>query len=179
MYPGEVASIQYLSPSNPPSFGTHYNMTHSSISSSEFSSLFGPHTAYHPHTMPLIQEVYHLPVSCLSNNSTSDEADNQPLSLAEVRRKRRMISNRESARRSRMRKQKHLTELGTQVLHLRGTNRQLFDELNRVMRDHSQLLHENAQLRNEKVQLQKTLEKLLGENSSGAPQDVQETCAAK
>ncbi|KAL0431809.1 UNVERIFIED_CONTAM: Basic leucine zipper 43 [Sesamum radiatum] len=64
-----------------------------------------------------------------------------------------MISNRESARRSRIRKQRHLNELWSQVVWLRNENHQLMDRLNRVMERHERALVENAQLKEEASEL--------------------------
>lgn len=94
---------------------------------------------------------------CLSSNSTSDEADEQQQSLINERKQRRMISNRESARRSRMRKQKHLDELWSQVVWLRNENHQLIDKLNQVSDCHDKVVQENARLKEQTSELRRML----------------------
>jgi hypothetical protein len=91
--------------------------------------------------------------SCLSSNSTSDEADEQNKGLINERKHRRMISNRESARRSRMRKQKQLDELWSQVVWLRNENHQLLDKLNNFSETHDRVVQENVQLKEEASEL--------------------------
>lgn len=68
-----------------------------------------------------------------------------------------MISNRESARRSRMRKQKHLDELWSQVVRLRNENHNLIDKLNHVSESHDKVVQENARLKEEASDLQQLL----------------------
>ncbi|VFR00003.1 unnamed protein product [Cuscuta campestris] len=62
------------------------------------------------------------------------------------RKRRRMISNRESARRSRMRKQKHLENLKNQVNRQREMNRVLLDRLRTATVQFQQVEAENKQL---------------------------------
>jgi len=95
--------------------------------------------------------------SCFSSNSTSDEADEHQLGIINERKQRRMISNRESARRSRMRKQRHLDELWSQVVWLRNENHQLVDKLNHVTQCHDRVLQENVQLKDEASGLRQML----------------------
>ncbi|CAN1151130.1 Basic leucine zipper 43 [Linum perenne] len=92
-----------------------------------------------------------------SLSSTSDEADEQQMRIIDERKQRRMISNRESARRSRMRKQKHLDELWSQVVRLRNENHSLLDKLNHVSESHDRVLEENARLKEEATGLRKLL----------------------
>ncbi|KAL8157393.1 hypothetical protein AgCh_002186 [Apium graveolens] len=95
--------------------------------------------------------------SCVSNNSTSDEGDELQLSIINERKQRRMISNRESARRSRMRKQKHLDELLSQVHRLRTEKNDIIEKLNNVSESHDRVVLENARLKEETSNLRRML----------------------
>lgn len=87
-----------------------------------------------------------------SSNSGSDDPP-----IVDERKRRRMISNRESARRSRMRKQKHLENLRNQVNRLKVGNRDIMNQL-RLVTHHSQLLlRDNERLRSESVMLRQKL----------------------
>ncbi|GJS97960.1 basic leucine zipper 43-like protein [Tanacetum coccineum] len=92
-----------------------------------------------------------------NNSSTSDEADENQISVINERKQRRMISNRESARRSRMRKQRQLDELCNQVSRLRMENNGLMDKLNRFSETHEQVIQENLRLKKETTELRQLL----------------------
>lgn len=94
----------------------------------------------------------------MSSNSTSDESEEiQQIKIIDERRQRRMISNRESARRSRMRKQRHLDELWSQVIRLRNENNNLVDKLNHVSESHDKILQENIKLKEEASDLRQMI----------------------
>lgn len=103
--------------------------------------------------------------TCISSNSTSDEADDHQFQVIDERKQRRMISNRESARRSRMRKQRHLDELWSQVLRLRSENHNLLDKLNHVSDSHDKVVQENAKLKEEASDLRQMLTDIQISNS--------------
>ncbi|XP_011099071.1 basic leucine zipper 43 [Sesamum indicum] len=154
MQPTEVSELHYLFPPNPTQFPAHFGLTSMNTPAYQFNRF--PNPLYQLHMTPQVQE-FNPQSTCFSSNSTSDEADEQQLSIINERKQRRMISNRESARRSRMRKQKHLDELWSQVVWLRNENHQLIDKLNHVSERHDQVLQENAQLKEEASELRQML----------------------
>lgn len=72
---------------------------------------------------------------------------NDSTNPADVKRVRRMLSNRESARRSRRRKQAHLSELETQVSQLRGENSTLLKRLTDVTHNYNDAAVDNRVLK--------------------------------
>ncbi|XWS47531.1 hypothetical protein CRYUN_Cryun14cG0160300 [Craigia yunnanensis] len=154
MQPNEISGLQYLVPSNPSPYSAHFSMNQSNAPAFELKRFSNPlNNFYIP---PQFHEISPHS-SCISSNSTSDEADEQQLCLINERKQRRMISNRESARRSRMRKQRHLDELWSQVICLRNENHQLIGKLNHVSESHDKVLEENAQLKEEASELRQML----------------------
>ncbi|PKA57048.1 Ocs element-binding factor 1 [Apostasia shenzhenica] len=104
----------------------------------------------------------------------------RPLSASESRRLRRMISNREYARRSRLRKQRHLEDLRSRVGRLHLENRSLADWLTGISCRASVVLRENELLRLEsavlrhrfseigRVLVHRQLQRLSSQPSSGS-----------
>ncbi|TKY50111.1 Basic leucine zipper 43 [Spatholobus suberectus] len=154
-----VSGLNYLLPSNPSPYPpNNYTMIQNNIPTFQYQRFSNQLQGYnHNYNSPHQVPDFSPQSSCISSNSTSDEADEQQLSLINERKHRRMISNRESARRSRMRKQKHLDELWSQVVWLRNENHQLIDKLNHVSESHDQVLQENAQLKEEASELRQVI----------------------
>ncbi|KAH7524129.1 hypothetical protein FEM48_Zijuj06G0086200 [Ziziphus jujuba var. spinosa] len=71
-----------------------------------------------------------------------------------------MQSNRESARRSRMRKQQHLDELVAQVAQLRKESNQIITRINFTTRDLMKVESENSVLRAQMAELSQRLQSL-------------------
>ncbi|CAH8327788.1 unnamed protein product [Eruca vesicaria subsp. sativa] len=104
---------------------------------------------------PQIQEL-NLQSPASNNSTTSDEATEDMFVINE-RKQRRMVSNRESARRSRMRKQRHLDELLSQVAWLRSENQQILDKLNQATNSNDLVLKENLSLKEENLALHQVI----------------------
>nr|GMD27358.1 basic leucine zipper 43-like [Ipomoea batatas]GMD28607.1 basic leucine zipper 43-like [Ipomoea batatas]GMD29541.1 basic leucine zipper 43-like [Ipomoea batatas] len=146
MISSEITGINYVAADNPLPLPLDYSIMQNDIPAHQFSK-FLTNWANYQTTLPFPE--FPAPLSCVSNNSTSDESDEHQLRIIGERKQRRMISNRESARRSRMRKQRHLDELRSQVFHLRTENHNLLDKLNQVSDCHDKVLQENACLKEE------------------------------
>ncbi|PON77385.1 Basic-leucine zipper transcription factor [Trema orientale] len=95
--------------------------------------------------------------SSLIQNSGSEE-DLQ--ALMDQRKRKRMLSNRESARRSRMRKQKHLDDLTGQVAQLTKDNHQIVTSVNITTQHYLNIEAENSILRAQVGELSHRLQSL-------------------
>ncbi|URE34791.1 ocs element-binding factor 1 [Musa troglodytarum] len=95
--------------------------------------------------------------SSLLQNSASEE-DRQ--AVMDQKRQKRMKSNRESARRSRMRKQKHLNDLAAQICQLRKENSQILTSLSLTTQHFFAVETENSVLRTRMMELSSRLQSL-------------------
>lgn len=93
-----------------------------------------------------------------SGSDDHDRDKTNPLGpIIDERKRRRMMSNRESARRSRKRKQKHLENLSNQANRLMVANRELTNRLRLVMHQTQEFRRENEFLRAEAAVLRQRL----------------------
>ncbi|KAH7528911.1 hypothetical protein FEM48_Zijuj05G0128000 [Ziziphus jujuba var. spinosa] len=106
--------------------------------------------------------------SSISNDTTtpfderaSEEHQRSNSIIMTERRLKRMISNRESARRSRMRRKMQIDDLQTQVNQLQSTNRQLSEKLIQLLECNQQILQENVHLKEKVSSLQIIVSDLL------------------
>ncbi|CAI9786572.1 unnamed protein product [Fraxinus pennsylvanica] len=93
-----------------------------------------------------------------SGNSSGSEETLQD--LIDQRKRKRMESNRESARRSRMKKQKHLDDLTAQIVQLRYKNSHFLTSLNLTTQDYMKMEAENLVLKAQVMELSQTLQSL-------------------
>ncbi|GLT75363.1 hypothetical protein SLA2020_470940 [Shorea laevis] len=96
------------------------------------------------------------------NSANLDSCSEEPnpkraASVIDERKRRRMISNRESARRSRMRKQKHLENLRNQVNRLKLENRELTNRLRFILFHFDRVRTDNDRLQSEHTMLRQKL----------------------
>lgn len=92
--------------------------------------------------------------------SSGSQGSNRAVYSVDERKRRRMQSNRESARRSRWRKKRHLENITNQLNRLRLENRELKKRLGLTLHQHLLYSLENARLRSESVTLVRRLSDL-------------------
>ncbi|XP_019174549.1 PREDICTED: bZIP transcription factor 44-like [Ipomoea nil] len=97
--------------------------------------------------------------SSSGNSSGSTQIQNSG-SEGNERKRKRMQSNRESARRSRMRKQKHLDDMVSQVAQLRNDNAQILNNINHTTQHYLNMERENSVLRAQLMELTHRLHSL-------------------
>lgn len=102
--------------------------------------------------------------SGISSNSSGLQNSGSEEDLQQVmdqRKRKRMISNRESARRSRLRKQKHLDDLMAQVAQLRKQNNEILTGLKVTTQHYMNVESENTILRAQAAELSHRLQSLI------------------
>ncbi|XP_021273758.1 bZIP transcription factor 11-like [Herrania umbratica] len=95
--------------------------------------------------------------STMMRSSSSDEDLQQ---ILDERKRKRKLSNRESARRSRMRKQKHMDDLTGQVSQLTKDNNQIITSMNITTQLYLNVEAENSVLRAQMTELSTRLQSL-------------------
>ncbi|KAJ6347752.1 hypothetical protein OIU76_004274 [Salix suchowensis] len=93
----------------------------------------------------------------------------------ELKRQRRKQSNRESARRSRLRKQAECDELAQRADVLKEENANLRSEVNRIKSEYEQLLAENASLKERLGEAPGPEDARAGRNDQHTSNDTQQT----
>ncbi|KAK6913696.1 Basic-leucine zipper domain [Dillenia turbinata] len=97
--------------------------------------------------------------SYVHNVSSGSEADTK-YEMIDERKRRRMISNRESARRSRMRKRQHVEDLINEVSKLQKANSEIALQINQTSQLYAGIENENNILRAQVMELNDRLESL-------------------
>ncbi|OIW00500.1 hypothetical protein TanjilG_24230 [Lupinus angustifolius] len=98
--------------------------------------------------------------SSLQNSPYGSEGDQQPQHVMDQKKRKRMLSNRESARRSRMKKQKHLDDLIAQVDELNKENNQINTRVEITTQHYFKIEAENAIIRAQVEELSNRLQSL-------------------
>ncbi|KAL2497745.1 basic leucine-zipper 44 [Abeliophyllum distichum] len=98
--------------------------------------------------------------TCSGSSSIQNSSEDNLQDIMDQRKRKRMISNRESARRSRIRKQKQMDDLMAQVSQLRTENNNMLNNMNVVTQLYLNIEAENSVLRAQLGELSHRLQAL-------------------
>lgn len=137
--------------------------TISPVFSTELTSVTAFETSFTPWDISHLFSVFdssmdQIPVSAHDYGSVNQTSTDVALTEStDERKKKRKLSNRESAKRSREKKQKHLEEMSMQLNQLKTQNQELTNQLRYVLYHYQQTKMENDRLRMEHRILQDKL----------------------
>lgn len=105
-------------------------------------------------------------------SSSSEDDENRYATITDEKKRKRMISNRESARRSRMKREQHIKDLNDQITYFRTRRGEIVQKTNDIKKRYVAVESENRMLRMHGEELKKRLrfleEMLLSYNSSSS-----------
>lgn len=78
--------------------------------------------------------------------------------MVDEKKKKRMISNRESAKRSRMKKEQHMKDLNDQIFYFTRKRDEMVMKIEKAAKGYAAMENENMVLRTQKQELEKRLE---------------------
>lgn len=96
------------------------------------------------------------------SSSSGDDDENKYATITDLKKRKRMISNRESARRSRMKREQHIKDLNDQITYFTSKSSEILKKTNEVGRRYVAVEAENRILRMHGEELKKRLEYLEG-----------------
>lgn len=105
-------------------------------------------------------------------SSSSEDDENRYATITDEKKRKRMISNRESARRSRMKREQHIKDLNDQITYFRTRRGEIVQKTNDIKKRYVAVESENRMLRMHGEELKKRLrfleEILISYNSSSS-----------
>ena len=116
-----------------------------------------------------------------AGRASGSDGDSADIMAADHRREKRRLSNRESARRSRLRKQQHLDELVQEAARLKAENARVLARANDIAGQYVRVEQQNTVLRARAAELGDRLRSVnevlrVVEEFSGVAMDIQEEC---
>lgn len=93
-----------------------------------------------------------------AKRSTSGSSEDERYAVMDEKKRKRMISNRESARRSRMKRDQHMKDLNNQIIFFKNKRNEMIRKINEFTRRYAAVETENRVLRAQREELRKRLE---------------------